>query len=181
MTTSLMLAAAMLGDIPKDPPNPYYIRFLGDPILTTPAVRVEAFDAIPVLLVRTMFDVCRQRRGYGLSAQQVGGLERIAVSTVNGKLTVMINPEITKRSQATERSSEGCLFIPGFYTTIERHLAVTAVYEDENSARQAVVLEGMEARCIQHEIDHLNGKLIVDGLPRQQRRLAERLAAKGVR
>lgn len=156
----------------------YGLRLLGDPVLSTPTRRIESAADIPPGLLDAMHRICREHRGLGLAAPQAGASVAIALVTIAGALRTLINPEIkVSHAHATEWGEEGCLSIPGFFTSVRRYRAVIVRYRDEHWVLQHLSLDGMEARCVQHECDHLAGKLITDDLPRQQRRRAERFAS----
>ena len=147
------------------------IRVLGDPVLrkaTTPVEKVT--DEIRTLIAE-MFDTMYAAEGIGLAAPQVGRTERIAVMDVEGQKFALINPEITDR-EGSARAEEGCLSIPEVFGDVTRSYRVTVRALDENG--DEVELEGTEllARCMQHEIDHLDGKLFIDYLSMLKRRSA---------
>jgi peptide deformylase len=136
--------------------------------------------------------ILAEERGLGLAAQQVGSVWRVALlcltdGAFSPKTTVVaINPRIVARSKKTVLSiGEGCLSVQArgryFRTSVRRHEWVRLAYLDEGGNEHSVRLEGMDAVIAQHECDHLDGKCIVDGVSRQQRRRAERLVAKGSR
>jgi peptide deformylase len=100
--------------------------------------------------------------GVGLAAPQVAVLKRvIAVQTKDGP-TVLINPELVKRSWAKEWGEEGCLSVPKVFGQVRRHLVVTCRFLDRNAVPRKIEAEGLMARVLQHEIDHLNGILFID-------------------
>ena len=148
------------------------VRLLGDPILrqeTTPVTAVT--DAIR-RLVDDMFETMYAAKGIGLAAPQVGRLERVAVIDVGeGKPFAIINPEIVL-AEGAAKGEEGCLSIPEVYGDVERavRVVVRALGRDGESAE----IEATEllARCLQHEIDHLHGKLFIDYLGAFKRRAA---------
>lgn len=161
--------------------SPYFLRFLGDPILNTPCVEVECKEDIPIGLLPAMLRVCHAggpgTQGLGLAANQVGSRARIVVIRKSSEAqgyTVMINPSIVTRLDETDWMPESCLSIPGFNTTMKRNRGVVVAFRDEEWTERVVKASGRAAQVIQHELDHLDGKLITDGLSRQQRRQAER-------
>jgi peptide deformylase len=166
----------------------FQLRYLGDAVLTTPCELVGALSEIPDGLISAMRDVCAgrlrsladSRVGLGLAANQVGGLVRVILVRVASEQTmrVMINPVLSRRSASKTHGPEGCLSIPGFQTNIPRHNWATVHYHDEQWNPQSLEVTGLTARCVQHEVDHLDGRLIVDGLSRQLRRQAERAVEK---
>ncbi len=147
------------------------IRVLGDPILRKETRRVDEVNDDIRQLVRDMFDTMYAAEGIGLAAPQVGRTERVTVMDVEGARFALINPEIVERS-GTIRGEEGCLSIPDVLGDVERSNRVKVVALDESGAE--IDVEGTEllARCLQHEIDHLHGKLFVDYLSILKRRAA---------
>ncbi len=139
------------------------IRVLGDPILrqaTTPVSRIT--DDLR-RLVADMFDTMHHARGIGLAAPQVGRSERLAIVQVDDQRLVLINPEVIERD-GKAKGEEGCLSIPDIYADVERPKTVTVRALDEHFAPYEVEAADLLARCIQHEIDHLDGKLFLDYL-----------------
>jgi peptide deformylase len=100
--------------------------------------------------------------GLGLAAPQVNRSERVCIVRMGKKLTPLINPEITFRSVDTEEAEEGCLSLPDVWLQIPRSLSIVVSYINTKGEPQDRMLEGMDARIVQHEVDHLEGKLIVD-------------------
>lgn len=170
------------------PDAPFQLRYLGDPVLTTKCEPVQSLDDIPAGLINAMRDVCAGRRralpdprsGLGLAANQVGALVRVILVKLPSEhdLIAMVNPVMTRRSDERASENEACLSIPGFQARIQRHRTVTVAFHDLCWERQELALSSLSARVVQHEVDHLDGKQIVDGLSRQLRRQAERAVAK---
>lgn len=156
----------------------YFLRYLGDPALRVVAAPLPNAAELPLELIHVMSDVCHVHRGLGISAPQVGGDQRIILAQVAGEMLLFLNPEITDRSAEKVTAPEGCLSVPGMWPSKVRHRAITVRYLNEKREPQTLRLVDVEARIVQHELDHLDGILIVDGLTRQQRRQAERLAEK---
>jgi peptide deformylase len=150
------------------------IRVLGDPILRKDTEPVAAVTDDLRQLVDDMFETMRAAQGIGLAAPQVGRTERVAVVDVAesgvGPL-VLINPEILSR-EGTEKGEEGCLSIPDIFGDVERSVGVVVRALDRNGAAIEVAATGLLARCMQHEIDHLHGKLFIDHLSVLKRRAA---------
>jgi peptide deformylase len=147
------------------------IRVLGDPILraeTTPVTRVT--DELK-RLARDMFDTMYAAKGIGLAAPQVGRSERMAVIDIGNNPIVIINPEIIG-SEGKSKAEEGCLSIPDIYGDVERPERVQVRALDLDG--KVFEVEGAElfGRCLQHEIDHLHGKLFIDYLSVLKRRAA---------
>lgn len=160
----------------------YSIRLLGDPCLHTPARDVGSPAEIPHILIEALKRENKNvwAESAGLSAQQVGGLERVTIAkwAEDDDFTVCINLRITERSpELVKYAGEGCLSIPHFRTSTRRHAWVTVAYRDEQWKPITLRLTGFAAQVAQHECDHLEGKLIIDGVSRQQRRAAERAVA----
>jgi peptide deformylase len=147
------------------------IRVLGDPVLRKETVKVESVTDDIRALISDMFETMYAAEGIGLAAPQVGRTERITVMDVEGAKHALINPEIVA-SQGSVRGEEGCLSIPDIFGEVDRATSVTVRAVDENG--RDIEVEGSEllARCLQHEIDHLHGKLFVDYLSVLKRRAA---------
>jgi peptide deformylase len=147
------------------------IRVLGDPVLRKETVPVERVDDDTRGLISDMFDTMYAAEGIGLAAPQVGRTERITVMDVEGQRLALINPQIIER-EGSIRGEEGCLSIPDVFGDVTRSSRVTVRALDEHGTQ--VELEGIEllARCMQHEIDHLHGKLFIDYLSVLKRRAA---------
>jgi peptide deformylase len=150
------------------------IRVLGDPVLREETRPVEAFTPELKQLIDDMFETMRAARGVGLAAPQVGRVERLTVMDVHGERYVLINPEIVER-EGTIKWEEGCLSIPDLYGDVTRSARV--VVEAVDAEGKPVRVEGTELLgvCLQHEIDHLHGKLFIDHLSflKRQKLLAE--------
>ena len=147
------------------------IHVLGDPILretTTPVAQVT--DELR-RLIDDMFETMYAAKGIGLAAPQVGRRERITVVDVDDSPLVFVNPEITL-SEGKIRGEEGCLSIPEIYGDVERAGRVVVSALDRDG--KPIEVEGTEllARCLQHEIDHLHGRLFLDYLSVLKRRSA---------
>ena len=151
------------------------IRVLGDPILRQETRAVAELTDDLRRLVDDMFATMHQAQGIGLAAPQVGRSERIAVVDVNdgtGPL-VLVNPEIVSASEETDRSEEGCLSIPDVFGDVTRPARVTVRALDRDGAPYEVEAGGLLARCLQHEIDHLHGRLFIDHLSLLKKRSAQ--------
>lgn len=150
------------------------IRTFGDPVLKTRAAPVENFDEALERLTEEMLDTMREKDGVGLAANQVGRLKRVLVASVEEEDFVIVNPELTDHSDATERGQEGCLSIPGIQVEVERPTAVTVTGQDASGEPLRIEATDMLARVLQHEIDHLDGVLILDRTDRASRKAAMR-------
>jgi peptide deformylase len=152
------------------------IRKLGDPVLKTRALPVTRFDEALRKQVDWMRDVMDGALGIGLAATQVGVVERVLVYRMQSEspAVAVINPELQWHSEELETAEEGCLSIPGVHVDVERSLHVRVGALDETGAPFTIEASGLEARVLQHEIDHLDGVLMLDRATREQRREAMR-------
>jgi peptide deformylase len=114
------------------------------------------------MFVEDMKKTMSKKDGVGLAAPQVGKNIRLVVIQTKNKIVAMINPKITHRSIGTEVMEEGCLSVPNYFGNVRRPKKITCSYIDEHGARMKVESEGLMARVIQHEIDHLDGVLFID-------------------
>ena len=148
------------------------IRVLGDPILREETNLVEQVTDELRTLAKNMFDTMYLAKGIGLAAPQVGRRERMAVIDVKDQPFVIINPEIIEAEAKLTKAEEGCLSIPDVYGDVERpgRVRIRALGLDGNSFE--VEADDLLARCLQHEIDHLHGKLFIDYLSVLKRRAA---------
>jgi peptide deformylase len=150
------------------------IRTFGDPVLKTRAAPVETFDDSLERLTEDMLATMRENDGVGLAANQVGRLKRVLVASVEDDDYVIVNPVISERSEGTERGQEGCLSIPGINVEVDRPTSVTVTGQDASGRPLRIEAEDMLARVLQHEVDHLDGVLILDRTDRQSRKDAMR-------
>jgi peptide deformylase len=137
-----------------------------DPRLNLPAQRVEKIDAATKKLIDDMVETMYAAPGIGLAATQVDVHKQIIVIDVSedkSDLRVFINPEITRR-EGLAMNQEGCLSVPGIYDNVERADSVTVTALDRNGSRFTLNASGLLATCIQHEMDHLVGKVFVEYL-----------------
>lgn len=143
-----------------------------DPRLRTIAKPVEAVDDRIRQLVDDMFDTMYDAPGIGLAATQVNVHERVIVMDLSDDRSeprVFINPELEPLTEDLEEMQEGCLSVPGFYETVTRPERVRVKALDRDGQAFDIICEGLLAVCIQHECDHLNGKLFVDYLSNLKR------------
>lgn len=149
------------------------IQVLGSPILRRETQVVQQMTPELRALVSDMFDTMYAAKGIGLAAPQVGRSERIAVVDVEKEPIVLVNPVITMKSGKSKRE-EGCLSIPDIHYEVERAAKVTVQALDVDM--KPITLEGLDlfGTCLQHEIDHLHGKLFLDHLSILKRRQAMR-------
>lgn len=148
------------------------IRVLGDPILREETKPVAEITDELRALAKNMFDTMDLARGIGLAAPQVGRTERMAVIGVEEQRFVIINPEIVEADGKTAKAEEGCLSIPDVYGDVERPARVRVRALDLDGKTFEVEAGELLARCLQHEIDHLHGKLFIDYLSVLKRRTA---------
>lgn len=155
------------------------IRTFGDPVLKSRATPVKEFDESLGKLAEEMLKIMRENDGVGLAANQIGRLKRILVAAYEDeggemKEFVIVNPKIQERSEESEKDVEGCLSLPGMRMEVERPTAVTVTGQDLSGEPLRVEAEGLLARIFQHEIDHLDGVLILDRTDRESRKQALR-------
>jgi peptide deformylase len=150
------------------------IRLFGDPVLRTPAVEVTEFDRELHRLVKDLTDTMLDEDGAGLAAPQIGVGLRVFVYHVDGFSGHLVNPTFDVVGDEVQDGEEGCLSIPGLAWDCRRYLNVVARGHDMHG--EQLVIEGTDrlARCIQHEVDHLDGVLFVDRLDAQTRKRALR-------
>lgn len=156
------------------------------PILKAKAAPVTRIDASLRRLMDDMLETMYRAPGIGLAAPQVGLTKRIIVvdlAKVDEERRPMriINPEITWRSEEEDVAEEGCLSLPEQFAEVRRPKAVRMGYLDETGAMREVEAEGLFARCLQHEVDHLNGVLFVDHLSALKRNIILRKLGKARR
>jgi peptide deformylase len=139
------------------------VRQYGDPVLRMRAREVTSFDDDLQRLVTRMRQLMHDARGVGLAATQVGILQRVFVfQKAEDDVVAVVNPILTKLSDETEIEDEGCLSLQGVTMPVERHLRVTLEGKDPEGNAVRYELEGHPARVAQHELDHLDGTLILD-------------------
>ena len=137
------------------------------------ATPIELIDAEVKTLANDMVETMYAERGIGLAATQINIQKRLIVmdlSEEKNKPVIMINPEISA-TEGVEEMQEGCLSVPGFYETVKRAEKISYHYLDLSGEHIAGTADGLLAVCIQHEIDHLNGKLFIDYLTPLKRRM----------
>ena len=153
-----------------------YLRFYGDPVLRKKAAPVASFDSDLVRFVEAMFDCMVREKGVGLAAPQVGRSDRVFVIDIeddDGRTRrAFVNPVIRERDGMIS-GEEGCLSIPGIREDVKRSERVVVEAKDERGEPFTLAAEGLLARAIQHETDHLDGVLFVDRLSPIKRKLVE--------
>ena len=155
------------------------IRTFGDPVLRERCLEVERIDADVERLVQDLKDSLPRPGGAGLSANQIGVIKRVFVYDNEGEIEACINPRIVSASEETVEEEEGCLSLPGPILPVERHLSLDLEYLDLNGELRKVHAEGWLARVFQHEMDHLDGRLILDRTDRESRVEALRMLEEG--
>jgi peptide deformylase len=153
-----------------------FIRRLGDPVLKSRATPVDRFDDSLRTQVSRMAAIMHDALGVGLAAPQVGVSQRLLVYRVGHEapLIALVNPELEWSSDDAEEAEEGCLSIPGVGVDVDRPVHVRVRAHDEYGDVRLVEASGLEARVIQHEMDHLDGVLILDRTTKEQRKEAMR-------
>jgi peptide deformylase len=153
-----------------------FIRRLGDPVLKSSATPVDRFDDSLRREVGRMAGLMNDALGVGLAAPQLGLSQRLLVYRVgpDAPVVALVNPSVEWASDDSETLDEGCLSIPGVSVDVDRPVHVRVRARDEEGDERLVEASGLEARVIQHEIDHLDGVLILDRTTRDERRRALR-------
>jgi peptide deformylase len=158
-----------------------FIRRLGDPVLKSRATPVDRFDDSLKGQVGRMSGLMSDSLGVGLAAPQLGISQRLLVYRVGpgAPVIALANPELEWSSEDSDTLDEGCLSIPGIQVDVQRPLHVRVRARDEDGDDRLVEASGLEARVIQHEMDHLDGVLILDRTTRENRREAMRQLREG--
>ncbi len=153
-----------------------HVRKLGDPVLRAKALPVERFDRHLAEEAERMGALMDDALGIGLAATQVGVLHRLLVYRADPEqpIRALANPQIEWLSEETDVAAEGCLSIPGVHVDVTRPARLRVSAQDPTGAPIEIEAEGLEARVIQHEIDHLDGVLILDRVSKEQRKQAMR-------
>jgi peptide deformylase len=150
----------------------YQIRLFGDPVLTQRSSEITDIDAKLVKLAEDMVVTMHEARGLGLAAPQVGVQKRLFVYQLDGEDPVtVINPVIAE-SRGEWEYEEGCLSIPGLYFPIVRPKEILLKGVDLDGRELEIEADELEARCFQHELDHLDGRLMLSILDRDQKKQA---------
>ena len=150
------------------------VRKYGDPVLRSRALEVDRFDERLADEVRRMGGLMSDAWGIGLAATQVGVMHRVLVYRVepDAPVAALVNPVVEWHGEETEPMDEGCLSLPGVLVEVERPVHIRVRAKDERGDGLLIEASGLEARVIQHEIDHLDGTLILDRTSRDQRKQA---------
>ena len=137
------------------------IKKAGAPVLKEIYAPVERVDAKLKDLLDNMAETMYEANGIGIAAPQVGEAVRMVVIDIGDGLIELVNPKITFR-EGSETDSEGCLSVPGIFGEVERASKVKVEFLDRRGKRKHITAKGLLARCIQHELDHLEGVLFID-------------------
>lgn len=143
------------------------IEMLGSDVLRRRAAEIDEVDDGLRTLIRDMFDTMYEAEGIGLAGPQVGVERRVVVVDVREEGSTpmaLVNPRIVETASETDKADEGCLSIPGVSGVVERSVAVVVEALSETGEPLRIEADGLLARCLQHEIDHLDGVLFVDRL-----------------
>jgi peptide deformylase len=153
-----------------------HVRKLGDPVLRAAALPVERFDEVLKAEIERMGVLMHDALGVGLAATQLGVLHRVLVYRAypEDPVTALVNPVLEWTSEELEPAEEGCLSLPGVHVEVERAARVRVRAQDGEGQDLEIEAEGLTARVIQHEMDHLDGVLILDRISRQARKEAMR-------
>jgi peptide deformylase len=157
------------------------IRTFGDPSLRSKALEVTRFDGALAEELRRMGQLMDDAVGLGLAATQVGVMHRVLVYRVgaDAPLVPVVNPVLEWSSDEQEIAEEGCLSLPGIAVDVERPIHARIHAQDERGEQILIEASGLEARVLQHEMDHLDGVLIIDRIPKDQRKEALRVLREG--
>lgn len=158
------------------------VRVFGDPVLRAKALLVDKFDGGLAAEAGRMSQLMRDAIGVGLAATQLGIMHRLFVYKVGeeGEFKSIVNPDIVWSSDEMDQGEEGCLSLPGVHIMVERPNKVHVKAQDTTGAEIEIEAEGLEARVIQHELDHLDGILIIDRAANEVRREAMRILRSGL-
>lgn len=145
------------------------IRLYGDPVLRSPCRSVTEFDDGLAHLVTDLMDTCRQPGRAGLAAPQIGIGRRVFSYNVDGEAGTIVNPTLV-HTEGHQEDAEGCLSLPDIYVPTPRAWRAVVTGFDQDGHPVEVEGTGLMARCLQHETDHLDGRLYIDHLDREVRR-----------
>lgn len=146
-----------------------------NPILRAMSVPVKKFDASLKKFAKDLKETMIKADGLGIAAPQVGKNIRVFIVVMNYKtehqvVVTMVNPEIISHGAKTDIKEEGCLSLPGKFGDVERFRELTVAFQDLEGTRQVFELEGLNARVVQHENDHINGVLFIDRMKEMEER-----------
>jgi peptide deformylase len=153
-----------------------HVRRFGDPVLRARALSVDRFDDALDQELRRMGLLMHDALGIGLAATQLGILHRVLVYRVqpDSPVVALVNPQLEWAGRDLETMEEGCLSLPGVHVDVERPIHVRVCARDGGGDEVLIEASGLEARVLQHEMDHLDGVLILDRISREQRKEAMR-------
>jgi peptide deformylase len=153
-----------------------FVRQWGDPVLKSRAREVDRFDDELRTQIETMGRIMEDALGIGLAATQIGKLQRVLVYRVepDSPVNAVVNPTIEWAGEEVDSAEEGCLSLHGVLVEVERPVFVRVRAQDEHGEPITIEASGLEARVLQHEIDHLDGVLILDRTSREERKTALR-------
>ena len=153
------------------------VRKYGDPVLKSRALPVERFDDGLREEIRRMGDLMNDALGIGLAATQLGVMHRVLVDRVDpdAPVAAVVNPVLEWAGEETEALEEGCLSLPSVLVDVDRPIHVRVRAQDETGEEILIEASGLEARVLQHEMDHLDGVLILDRTARDERKQAMRV------
>jgi peptide deformylase len=154
----------------------HQVRKFGDPVLRASALPVQRFDEALKVEVERMGELMHDALGVGLAATQLGVLHRVLVYRADPEdpVTALVNPALEWTSEERVLAEEGCLSLPGVHVEVERPTQVRVRARDAEGQELEIEADGLQARVIQHEIDHLDGVLILDRISREARKEAMR-------
>lgn len=133
-----------------------------NPVLRARTKRVPAITKDVKKLLHDMEETTIKADGLGIAAPQIGSDLRVCIARIHGRLTPMVNPEVTWKSKVTDVAEEGCLSLPNVWVQVPRAVDIVVKYQTLRGDTKELKLADMDARVVQHETDHLDGKLIVD-------------------
>jgi len=145
------------------------IKVFGNPVLREKCSDVKEIDGKIKKLIKDLVDTMKNSSGVGIAANQIGVLKKVAVVDIGDELIELINPKIIKREGETEQQ-EGCLSFYSLSCLIKRAEKISIITKNSKGQKVKINAEGLLARAIQHEIDHLNGVLIIDYASNEDRR-----------
>ena len=150
------------------------IREIGDPVLRTPADEVRSFDDDLAAVVRALLETVDHPGRAGLAGPEIGVSLRVFSYNIEGVIGHMVNPRIVDLSEEIQDGDEGCLSVPGIWAPTVRAMHAVVEGFDVDGKPLRLEGEGLMARCLQHEVDHLDGKLFLDRLTGEARKSALR-------
>jgi peptide deformylase len=150
------------------------IREVGDPVLRTPADEVRSFDDDLATVVRDLLETVDHPGRAGLAGPQIGVSLRVFSYNIDGVIGHMVNPRIVELSEETQDGDEGCLSVPGIWAPTVRAMHAVVEGFDVDGKPLRLEGEGLMARCLQHEVDHLDGTLFLERLTGEARKNALR-------